>query len=75
MLSFALLLGESRELRNHAVPSTILLHKHICRSFLCAEALPHEFALCFSQGGDDSRIPVDPHPKIFGFHLLVDQDP
>jgi hypothetical protein len=35
---FALLPGESREVRNHALPSTILLHKYICRPFLRAEA-------------------------------------
>jgi hypothetical protein len=72
---FALLPGESREVRNHALPSTILLHKYICRPFLSAEALSHEFALCFSQSGDDSRIPVDSHPKIFGFHRVVAQGP
>lgn len=45
VLPRALLLGEPRELRKRALPSPILLHKKICRSFLRGEALPHEFAL------------------------------
>ena len=58
-------------MRQHALPSPIAFDKNIGGSFLRAELLPHEFALCAGYPDNHRTVCINADPKIFGFHRVV----
>jgi hypothetical protein len=68
-----LFLRESSQLRKYALPSSISLHKNICRSLPRAELLSYEFSLRRSQPGNKSSLAVDTDVNLIGLHHLVAQ--
>ena len=69
----ASLLRKSCEMRQHALPSPVALHKNICGPFLRAKLLSHEFALRAGQPGNHCAVSINADPEIFGFHHVVRQ--
>src|SRR5262249_43841755 len=69
------LLGDARELREHAAPLAGLPHEQVGRSLQTLERLPLVLSLHVRATGDESGLPVDPHLHAVELHGLVRQRP
>jgi hypothetical protein len=67
------LLRKSGEMRKHALPSPVALHKNICCPFPRAELLPHEFSLRPGYRGNYCAVFINADSETFGFHYVMRQ--